>query len=347
MGHLLAAVLRKAHERRVGEGQQIDQGMLQRHQPRARRGQVVRQRRHVGQQGIDERVLDRLGALGRRGGRRHELRQKGAIAQALHAARALADQALADGALLAGEDAQGRAERVGLPERIDVVLEPRQPRRLLVGTEIDVLDVVAHDLRPRKVLRDHEGGVVARVSRFARVAGNEINLHEARLEDVVEPALQVVGGAGQRLAVARHMLLAFAPPLLGRTQVLQPRIDLLQLPGVLEFDVLQLLRIARVEPRLERREPVVQLAALAGVVGRHEGGGQHAEQGERGDDQGSVGVGVHAAVPSVTASPTTAQAASSGITPTLNLNRATAAATAMAAEIPSKRPAKPCGQSTW
>jgi len=47
------------------------------------------------------------------------------------------------------------------------------------------------------------------------------------------------------------------------------------------------------------------------------------------------------------ANPAAAQAPSRAITPTLKRNSATAAVTAMAAEKNSKRPPKPCGQSTW
>ena len=49
---------------------------------------------------------------------------------------------------------------------------------------------------------------------------------------------------------------------------------------------------------------------------------------------------------SLATSPAVAQPASSGSTPTFQRSSATAAATAISAETPSKRPPKPCGHST-
>src|SRR5271157_4192171 len=94
------------------------------------------------------------------------------------------------------ENAKQRvAVSVGLPNRVDTVLQLAELACLLVGAQIDELDLLAHKLRPGKILRDDEQRVLDGVRLGTLVAVLKVGVEEVASYDVVDPALQIVGSA--------------------------------------------------------------------------------------------------------------------------------------------------------
>lgn len=83
-----------------------------------------------------------------------------------------------------------------------------------------IFHVAADDLGPGEVLRDQVNGVVQNVRSLSLglVLGGK--MHESLRQDVIQAALQVVGGPCERLPVAGEGLFSFEPTDFGLLEVL-------------------------------------------------------------------------------------------------------------------------------
>jgi hypothetical protein len=133
--------------------------MLKLRQPRKSLVKASAQRLDVGLQRASQRVRAALQVV-----------QEGSKSHTLWPTRPFPNHAFADRMLLAPKHAKNRGVPVGLPTRIDLVLEVSKLARFFVGPQVDELDLSPNKLGPRKVLSNDKQRVVDRIGSCALVA---------------------------------------------------------------------------------------------------------------------------------------------------------------------------------